>query len=78
VKWEKINATLPKDVEPEKITAEMALALIVEKASKAGGKKTSGKKATAKKAPAKKAAAKKSATKKARSATTKAQKSSGE
>ncbi|MDG1459680.1 MAG: type I DNA topoisomerase [Pseudoprimorskyibacter sp.] len=78
VKWEKINATLPKDVEPEKITAEMALALIVEKASKAGGKKTSGKKATAKKAPAKKAAAKKSATKKTRPATTKAQKSSGE
>ena len=59
VKWEKINATLPKDVEPEKITAEMALALIVEKASKSGGKKTSGKKATAKKAPAKKKAASK-------------------
>lgn len=78
VKWEKINATLPKDVEPEKITAEMALALIVEKASKAGGKKTSGKKATTKKAPAKKAAVKKPATKKARPATTKSQKSSGE
>lgn len=78
VKWEKINATLPKDVEPEKITAEMALALIVEKASKAGGKKTSGKKATAKKASAKKAAVKKSTTKKARSASTKPQKSSGE
>jgi DNA topoisomerase-1 len=55
VKWEKINATLPKDIEPANVTLEQALALIVEKA---------GKKGTKKKAPAKKAAAKKT-TKKA-------------
>jgi DNA topoisomerase-1 len=50
VKWEKINATLPKDVEPADVTLEQALALIAEKATKKGAKK---------KTPAKKAAAKK-------------------
>ncbi|AVW91792.1 type I DNA topoisomerase [Celeribacter baekdonensis] len=59
VKWEKINATLPKDVTPEDLSMEQAVALIAEKAAK-GGKK----KAPAKKAPAKKPAAKKPATKK--------------
>ncbi|MEN8659743.1 type I DNA topoisomerase [Marivita sp.] len=55
VKWEKVNATLPKDVEPDAVTMDMAVALIAEKSAKAGAKK---------KAPAKKAAAKKPAAKK--------------
>ena len=50
VKWEKVNATLPKDVEPADLTMEQALALIDEKAKKGGKKKA---------APKKKAAAKK-------------------
>ncbi|MEM8582602.1 MAG: topoisomerase C-terminal repeat-containing protein, partial [Pseudomonadota bacterium] len=37
VKWGKINATLPKDVEPAQVTMEMALGLIEEKAAKKGG-----------------------------------------
>ncbi|MZR12655.1 type I DNA topoisomerase [Maritimibacter sp. DP07] len=45
VKWEKVNATLPKDVKPEDVTMEMAVELIAEKAAKKGTKK---------KAPAKK------------------------
>ena len=36
VKWDKINATLPKDVSPEQVTLEMAVALIAEKAAKKG------------------------------------------
>lgn len=59
VKWEKVNATLPKGMEPETVTLEEALALIVEKAGKSGTKKKAApKKAAAKKAPAKKALAK--------------------
>ncbi|WP_417210811.1 type I DNA topoisomerase [Antarctobacter sp.] len=70
VKWEKVNATLPKDVDPKDITLEAAVALVNEKASKGGKKKAAPKKAaakktTAKKAPAKKPAAKKAAPKKA-------------
>ncbi|MFN6925071.1 MAG: type I DNA topoisomerase [Tabrizicola sp.] len=66
VKWGKINATLPKGVEPEAVTLEEALALVAEKAGKNGaGKKAATKKATAKsagrKAPAKKASAGKGA-----------------
>ncbi|MWD27668.1 type I DNA topoisomerase [Aquicoccus sp. SCR17] len=49
VKWEKVNATLPKDTDPADVTMDMAVELIAEKAAKKGGKK---------KAPAKKAAAK--------------------
>ncbi|MBV7396667.1 type I DNA topoisomerase [Mameliella sediminis] len=64
VKWEKVNATLPKDVEPEKVTMEMALELIAEKAKKGGKKKAAPKKAAAKKAPAKKTVAKKTPAKK--------------
>ncbi|GHE93031.1 DNA topoisomerase 1 [Aliiroseovarius zhejiangensis] len=59
VKWEKVNATLPKDVDAADVTMEMAVALIAEKAAK---KKPAKKKAAAKKKPA---AKKKTASKKA-------------
>ena len=39
VKWEKVNATLPKDVEPTDVTMEMAVKLIAEKAAKKGTRK---------------------------------------
>ncbi|SEB64660.1 type I DNA topoisomerase [Rhodobacter sp. 24-YEA-8] len=69
IKWEKVNATLPKDIAPEAVTLEEALALVAEKAAKSPAKKAkkapakaatakpAAKKAPAKKAPAKKAAA---------------------
>jgi len=45
VKWDKVNATLPKDVEPQSVTLEQALELIAEKAAKGGkGKKKPAKK----------------------------------
>ncbi|MBC2834342.1 type I DNA topoisomerase [Paragemmobacter straminiformis] len=47
VKWAKVNATLPKELTPEAVTLEEALALVAEKAGK-GGKKAAPKKATAK------------------------------
>ncbi len=53
VKWEKVNATLPKDSDPEAVTMEMALELIAEKAAQKGTRK--------KAAPKKKPAAKKKA-----------------
>ena len=53
VKWGKINATIPKGTEPEDVTMDMALQLIVEKAPA---------KKKPRKAPAKKPAAKKKAT----------------
>ncbi|MPQ95124.1 type I DNA topoisomerase [Thioclava sp. JE_KL1] len=72
VKWGKINATLPKELEPESVTLEDALPLIEAKAAKKGGtkkkaapKKTAAKKPAAKKPAAKKTAAKKPAAKKA-------------
>ncbi|NIZ08964.1 type I DNA topoisomerase [Pseudooceanicola sp. HF7] len=68
VKWEKINATIPKEVEPGDLTMEQAVALIEERAAKSGKKttrKAAPKKAAAKKAPAKKTAAKKAPAKKA-------------
>ena len=61
VKWEKINATIPKGTEPADVTMEMAVELIAERAAKSGKKKAAPKK----KAAAKKPAAKKPATKKA-------------
>ncbi|MBK4216594.1 type I DNA topoisomerase [Paracoccus caeni] len=70
VKWEKVNATLPRDMTPEDITVEQALELIAAKAAKPpkkGTKKASTKAATAKKPAAKKTAAKKPAAKKATS-----------
>ena len=71
VKWEKINATLPRDLTPEDITLERALELIAEKASKTKPKtgtrktasKAAGAKKTTKKTTAKKPAAKKTAAK---------------
>ncbi|WP_304621121.1 type I DNA topoisomerase [Paracoccus sediminilitoris] len=68
VKWEKINATLPRDVEPANLTVEQALELIAAKAAKSpkkAAKKPAAKKPAAKKPAAKKTtAAKKSAAKK--------------
>ena len=64
VKWEKVNATLPKGIEPEAVTMEGALALIAEKAGKKPAKKTAKPKAAAADKPAKKPAAKKPAAKK--------------
>ena len=58
VKWEKVNATIPKEVEPEALTFEMAVELVNERAAKSGKGR--------KKAPAKKkAATKKTSSKKA-------------
>ncbi len=67
VKWEKVNATLPKDTDPQSVTMEQAVELITEKAGKKGtGRKAAPKKAAAKKKPAvKKPASKKPAGKKA-------------
>ena len=65
------NATIPKDVKPEDVTAEQAVELIDARAAKgpakkkgAAKKKAPAKKVAAKKAPAKKATAKKPAAKK--------------
>ncbi|WP_171210948.1 type I DNA topoisomerase [Ruegeria sp. HKCCA5426] len=51
VKWEKVNATIPKDIKPEDVTQEMAIELVNERAAKKGTKKKAApkKKATAKK-----------------------------
>ncbi len=54
VKHGKVNATLPRDTDPNAVTLEQALELIAAKAAKGGTKK----KAAAKKAPAKKASTK--------------------
>ncbi|MBI1493490.1 type I DNA topoisomerase [Halocynthiibacter styelae] len=76
VKWEKVNATLPKETEPADVTIEQALELIAAKAAKKGtrkkaapkkkpaAKKTAAKKSAAKKTTAKKPAAKKTTAKK--------------
>lgn len=63
VKWGKVNATLPKEIAPEAVTLEEALALVAEKAGK--GKKAAPRRGAAKKPAAAGAAAKKPAAKKA-------------
>lgn len=67
VKCGKINATLPKDKDPQSVTVEEAVALIAEKAEKSGKKPAAKKKAPAKKKTAtkKKPAAAKATAKKA-------------
>jgi len=59
VKWEKVNATIPKEIEPADLSMEQAVELIEEKLAKSPAKR----KAATKKPPAKKAAAKKTTTK---------------
>ncbi len=71
VKWDKVNATLPKDMEPEAITLEQAIELVNAKAGTKGKKKAPAKKAAAKKPAAKKPAAKKPAEKKTTTPATK-------
>ncbi len=65
VKWDKVNATLPKEMTPEAVTLDEALALIAEKAAKKGGGRKAAKKPAARKPAAKKPAAKKPVAKKA-------------
>jgi DNA topoisomerase-1 len=60
VKHGKINATVPRDHEPEQVTVEEAVALIAAK-SKGGAKKAAPKKTSSKKAKPKKSVSKKSA-----------------
>jgi DNA topoisomerase-1 len=62
VKWGKINATLPKDVDPQTVEMPMAVELISAKAATKGKRKkpAAKKKTAAKKAPAKKKTAAKS------------------
>ncbi|WP_316014422.1 type I DNA topoisomerase [Roseobacter sp. HKCCA0434] len=62
VKYDKVNATIPKDVDPQDVTLEQALVWIEEKAATKPNKKAPAKKKpAAKKATAKKPAAKKKA-----------------
>jgi DNA topoisomerase-1 len=48
VKWEKINATLPKERDPEGVTLEEALVLIEDKAAQKGKRKSKARKPKAK------------------------------
>jgi DNA topoisomerase-1 len=63
VKWDKVNATLPKEADPAELTLEAAVRLIDEKAAQKGKgrKKPAAKKTTRKPAAKKKAASAKSA-----------------
>ena len=63
VKHEKINATIPKDRNPEQLTLEEAIELIAARAAKGPAKKKAAKKVPAKKSATKKTAAKKSTAK---------------
>ena len=70
VKWEKVNATIPSEIEPEDLSIDQAVQLIEEKLAKSPAKRKAApkKKPAAKKkaaAAAKKPAAKKAAAKKA-------------
>ena len=59
VKWEKVNATIPKEMRPEDVNLDLALELIAEKQAKSPKKRAAAKKPAAKgKAPARKRAAK--------------------
>jgi len=49
VKWDKVNATLPKDLEPALVTMDIAIALIADKAPKKKKKAPTKKKALTKK-----------------------------
>ena len=64
VKHQKTNATIPRGMEPEKVTLEEALVLIAEREKKKPTKKKAAKKKAAKKTTKKKAAKKKTAKKK--------------
>ncbi|WP_050929861.1 type I DNA topoisomerase [Aestuariivita boseongensis] len=48
IKWAKVNATLPKEVEPDQVTMDQAVTLIAEKAGKKTTRKRSAKKTKAK------------------------------
>ena len=48
VKWEKVNATIPKGTNPDTVTMEMAGELIEEREAKSGKKKRATKKKPAK------------------------------
>ena len=73
VKWEKVNATIPSEIEPEDLSIDQAVQLIEEKLAKSPAKRKAApkkkpaakKKAAAKKPAAKKAAAQKAPAKKA-------------
>ncbi|PWJ14414.1 type I DNA topoisomerase [Jannaschia seohaensis] len=65
VKWDKVNATIPKGTDPDSVTMEQAMQWIAEKAAKAPKRKTAAKKPAAKTTAAKKPAAKKAPAKKA-------------
>ena len=69
VKWDKINATLPKEIEPEAVTLDQAVDLVNAKAATKGKRKAPAKKPT-KKPTAKKPAAREAAPKKAASKNT--------
>jgi DNA topoisomerase-1 len=60
VKWDKVNATIPKEVEVKDVTMEQAVEWIAEKSKKKPTRKAAAKKkpAAKKKAPAKKTAGK--------------------
>ena len=59
VKWEKVNATIPKEIAPADMTMEQAVELIAERVAKTGKKPAAKKKAAPTKAAAKKKAASK-------------------
>ncbi|MBT8418586.1 MAG: hypothetical protein KJO42_14205, partial [Silicimonas sp.] len=46
VKWDKVNATIPKETDPETVSMEMAAELIAEREAKKGKKTTRRKKAS--------------------------------
>ena len=75
IKWGKVNATVPKEIEPADISVEQALELLAERSAKTGVKKKAApKKAATKKPAVKKAAVKKPAAKKAPAKTAAAKK----